>query len=156
MKYLLCFSRYALLSLIICTVVVNANAQTAEEKTSLYERLGGLYNIATVVDDFIERLLVNDILNSNPAVDAARHTVPKAGLKYQVTALVAQATGGPEQYHGQSMKDSHHHLHITEAEWQAMMTDFYKTLEKFKVPKQEQAELVVILESTKADIVIGN
>ena len=61
---------------------------------SLYERLGGVYSIATVVDDFIDRLLVNDTLNANPAIDAARKRVPRAGLKFQVTALVCQVTGG--------------------------------------------------------------
>jgi hypothetical protein len=50
---------------------------------SLYERLGGAYNIATVVDDFIERLYVNDILNANPKIDEARKRVPKAGLKFR-------------------------------------------------------------------------
>tara|TARA_R110002096_G_scaffold333887_1_gene527754 strand:+ start:741 stop:1211 length:471 start_codon:yes stop_codon:yes gene_type:complete len=156
MKFLICLSKYALLTIIISTVAVNADEQTVDKQPSLYDRLGGVYSIATVVDDFIERLLVNEVLNANPAVDAARHTVPKAGLKYQVTALVAQATGGPEQYRGQSMKESHHHLNITETEWQAMMTDFYKTLKKFKVPQQEQAELVRILEGTKSDIVVSN
>jgi hypothetical protein len=51
----------------------------AERPTnSLYDRLGGVYNIATVVDNFIERLLVNDTLNANPAINEARARVPKA------------------------------------------------------------------------------
>jgi hemoglobin len=100
--------------------------------------------------------LLNDTLHANPAVEAARHTVPKAGLKYQVTTMVAQAAGGPERYHGRSMKHSHQHLQITEVEWRAMLEDFHKTLEKFVVPKREQDELVVILESTKAGIVVAS
>ena len=67
--------------------------QTTEP--ALYERLGGVYSIAAVVDDFIERLLINDTLNANPAIAKARDSVPKAGLKYRVTELVCQATGGP-------------------------------------------------------------
>lgn len=64
---------------------------TAQEKLpSLYERLGGVYSIATVVDDFIERLLVNATLNANPAISEARARVPKAGLKFHVTALCAR------------------------------------------------------------------
>ncbi len=133
-----------------------AHAQTEEKaEPSLYERLGGVYNIAAVVDDFIERLLVNDTLNANPAIDEARTRVPKAGLKFQVTAMVCQATGGPEQYAGRSMKDSHAHLNITESEWQAMAADFKKTLDKFEVPEKEQSELFAIIESTKPDIVIS-
>jgi hemoglobin len=76
------------------------------------------------VDDFIERLLVNDALNSNPRIKEARDRVPKAGLKFQVTAIVCQATGGPQVYTGRSMKESHQHLQITEGEWQAMSAEF--------------------------------
>lgn len=127
-----------------------------EETTqpALYERLGGVYSIAAVVDDFIERLLINDTLNANPAIAKARDSVPKAGLKYRVTELVCQATGGPCKYTGRSMKDSHAHLNISEQQWQAMSTDFKATLDAFKVPDAEQEELFAIVESTKGDIVV--
>lgn len=131
-----------------------AVAQEKPMEKSLYERLGGTYAIATVVDDFIERLLVNDTLNANPAIKEARARVPKAGLKYRVTSLVCQVTGGPEKYAGRTMKESHAHLHITEKEWQAMVADFKKTLDKFQVPAKEQGELIAIVESTKGDIVV--
>ena len=141
----------------IALLVSLASATPAEEKEkkSLYDRLGGTYAIATVVDDFIERLLVNDVLNANPAIDKARTNVPKAGLKFRVTALVCQVTGGPETYAGRSMKDAHKHLNITKKEWQAMVADFRKSLNAFKVPLGEQAELLAIVESTKKDIVIS-
>jgi hemoglobin len=135
-------------------VAVNAGAAQSQEK-SLYDRLGGTYSIAALVDDFIERLLVNDVLNANPAIKEARARVPKAGLKFRVTAMVSQVTGGPEKYAGRSMKESHAHLHITEAEWEAMVADFKKSLAKFKVPEPEQKELIAIVESTKKDIVVG-
>ncbi len=127
---------------------------TTQEK-SLYDRLGGVYAIATVVDDFIERLLVNDVLNANPRIKEARERVPKAGLKYRVTSLVGMVTGGPEKYDGRSMKEAHAHLYITEKEWQAMVADFKVTLNKFKVPAKEQGELLAIVESTKKDIVVA-
>lgn len=133
---------------------LNASAAQTQEK-SLYDRLGGAYSIAALVDDFIERLLVNDVLNANPAIKEARDRVPKAGLKFRVTALVSQVTGGPEKYAGRSMKEAHAHLHITEAEWQAMVADFKKSLARFKVPEPEQKELIAIVESTKKDIVVG-
>ncbi len=131
-----------------------ALAQEKAAEKSLYDRLGGVYSIATGVDDFIERLLVNDILNANPAIYKARTHVSKAGLKYRVTTLVCQVTGGPEKYNGRTMKESHKHLHITEAEWEAMAADFKKTLDKFKVPEKEQNELFKIVGSTKPDIVM--
>jgi hemoglobin len=140
--------------LILFSLAVAAIAQEKAEK-SLYDRLGGSYSIATVVDDFIERLYVNDILNANPAIKEARDRVPKPGLKFSVTALVCQVTGGPQQYTGRSMKEAHKHLNITEKEWKAMLSDFRKTLETFKVPTKEQGELITIVESTKKDIVMA-
>jgi hemoglobin len=107
------------------------------------------------VDDFIERLLINKTLNANPKINEARQRVPKAGLKFQVTALVCQVTGGPCQYMGRSMKDSHRHLDITGTEWQAMVVDFKTSLDKFKVPPKEQSELIAIVESTRGDIVLS-
>jgi hemoglobin len=130
----------------------------AKEQTqakSLYDRLGGAYAIATVVDDFIERLLINDVLNANLRIKEARDRVPKAGLKFHVTALVCQVTGGPEKYAGRTMKDSHAHLHITEKQWDAMVADFKVTLNKFKVPPKEQDELIAIVATTKPDIVMS-
>jgi hypothetical protein len=102
---------------------------------------------------FIERLLVNATLNANPAINAARARVPKAGLKFHVTALVCEVTGGPCKYTGRAMKESHDHLNITPAEWDAMVADFRRTLDQFKVPQQEQQELITIVGSTKNDIV---
>src|SRR3954449_4151633 len=66
----------------------------AEPPASLYERLGGVYSIATVVDDFIDRVMTDPRLNANPAVDEAHHKVPPAGFKYLVTEMVCWAAGG--------------------------------------------------------------
>ncbi len=52
---------------------------TETKKPSLYERLGGVYAIAAVVDTFIDRIMVDPALNANPLVDEAHHRVPKAG-----------------------------------------------------------------------------
>src|SRR5262249_35587600 len=49
---------------------------------NLYERLGGVYSIAAVVDDFIDRLMDDARLNANPRVDEAHHRVSRAGFKY--------------------------------------------------------------------------
>ncbi|MCI0340343.1 MAG: group 1 truncated hemoglobin [Planctomycetales bacterium] len=127
----------------------------AAPKKPLYERLGGATPIACVCDDFIERVLVNETLNANPRIAEARDRVPKAGLKFQVTALVCQVTGGPEMYTGRSMKDSHAHLGITEREWDALVADFKACLDHFKVPAEEQKELFEIVGSTKKDIVMA-
>lgn len=131
------------------------NAADPQPAKSLYDRLGGVYPISVVVDSFIDLLLVNDVLNSNPAIKAARDRVPAAGLKFHVTTLVCQHTGGPCQYTGRAMKESHSHLNISEKEWQAMAADFRRVLNNYGVPAKEQKELFAIVESTKQDIVAG-
>jgi hemoglobin len=124
-------------------------------QASLYERLGGVYNIAVVVDVLIDRVMTDPRLNANPAVDEAHHRVPPAGFKYLATEMVCWASGGPQKYTGRSMADSHRHLNITPKEWEAFMDDLQQTLDKFKVPATEQAELRAIVESTYGDIVVA-
>lgn len=124
------------------------------DKPSLYDRLGGVYNIAVVVDDFIDRIMDDPRLNANPLVDEAHHRVTPPGFKYLVTEMVCWATGGPQKYSGRSMGDSHRHLMITPAEWEAFMDDFQQTLNKFNVPEGEQDELKAIVQSTRESIVI--
>jgi hemoglobin len=125
------------------------------DPTSLYDRLGGIYSIATVVDDFIDRIMVDDRLNANPRVDEAHHRVLPAGFKYLVTEQVGEAAGGPQRYTGRSMGDTHRDLLITAEEWEAFIDDFNQSLDKFQVPQQERSELLAIIDSTKAAIVIG-
>ncbi len=120
---------------------------------SLYERLGGVYSIASVVDDFIDRIMIDPRLNSNPLVDEAHHRVSPAGFKYLVTEMSCWATGGPQQYSGRSMHESHAHLKITGEEWVAFMEDLDATFDKFQVPEPERAEFIAIIASTKPDIV---
>ncbi len=67
--------------------------------------------------------------------------------------MVCWATGGPQKYMGRSMADSHAHLKITNAEWEAFLDDFQQTLDKFAVRAEEQAELKAIVNSTRSDIV---
>jgi len=128
---------------------------TQQPPPTLYERLGGVYNIAVVVDDLVDRVMTDPRLNANPAVDEAHHKFPPPGFKYLVTEMVCWASGGPQKYTGRSMADSHRHLNITPKEWDAFMDDFKQTLDKFNVPAAEHAELRAIVESTYGDIVIA-
>ena len=125
------------------------------EQPTLYDRLGGVYSIATVVDDFIDRIMVDPRLNANPRVDEAHHRVTPPGFKYLVTEMVCWATGGPQRYSGRTMGDSHRHLQITPQEWEAFSDDFQQTLDAFAVPAAEQAELKAIVASTRDAIVVA-
>lgn len=120
---------------------------------SLYERLGGLGPISVVVSDFLDAMIPDPELNENPAIAEARERVPAPYLKYQVTAFVCQATGGPCEYHGRDMESSHAHLNITEAEWDRMAEIFQGVLDKHDVPDRESQELLELLGTTKEDIV---
>lgn len=147
-------SGYLGLGLAVCLMVVYGLAQAQEEtEAPLYDRLGGLTPITVVVSDFIDVLLVDDVINANPAVDAARERVPAPYLKYRVTSLVCQATGGPCEYQGRSMYEAHAHLNITEAEWDHMVMLFTELLDEHGVPDQESQELLAIIGSTKGEIV---
>ena len=125
-----------------------------EDAQSLYDRLGGVYAIAVVIDDFIDRVMTDARLNANPRVDEAHHRVSPQGFKYYVTEMLCWAAGGPQTYSGRSMLDSHRELRITAEEWDAFMDDLDQSLARFDVPDRERGEVVAIVESTKADIVV--
>jgi hemoglobin len=127
----------------------------APAKPALCDRLGGVYNIATIVDDFIDRVMADPRLNANPRVDEAHHRVSPAGFKYLVTEMLCWAAGGPQQYSGRPMGDTHRHLMITDQEWQAFMDDLQQTFDRFAVPQPEQDEVRAIVESTKEAIVVA-
>jgi hemoglobin len=146
-------ARSALTAAVVAGLVLPRTLHAQESTRSLFDRLGGVYPIAVVVDEFINRLMANDVLNANPAIATARQRVPAPGLKYHVTAMVCQATGGSCGYTGRTMKLAHAHLNINDREWQEMVQVFRQVLAQFKVPAREQQELVAIVESTKADIV---
>ena len=120
---------------------------------SLYNRLGGLMPISVVVSDFLDAIVPDPMLNTNPAIDAARKRVPTPYLKYHVTAMVCMATGGPCQYQGRTMIAAHAHLNISAVEWDRMEAIFREVLAKHRVPAQETQELIDIINSTKGDIV---
>ena len=152
-------SSWAALSVIVIVIggshTAFAQGNAEQEQESLYDRLGGLAPISVVVSDFIDALLPDTVLNANPAIDAARNRVPAPYLKYHVTAQICQATGGPCQYQGRGMKEAHANLNITEGEWDRMVTIFKEVLAKHRVPAKETEELLAIVGSTKADIVVS-
>ena len=140
-------------SAVLALAVLSWPGLAAAQAPSLYARLGGLAPISVVVSDFIDALVPDSALNTNPAIAAARKRVPAEYLKFHVTALVCQTTGGPCTYVGRDMKSSHVHLNISESNWQRMETIFKQVLAKHRVPAAEQQELLAIVATTKADIV---
>ena len=117
------------------------------KQTSLYERLGGQQAIVAVVDDFVGNVAADNRINKY----FGRTDIPH--LKMELVAQICAGTGGPCKYTGKSMRDAHHGMGVTDADFSALVGDLTKTLDKFKVPAKEQQELLGILGPMKPDIV---
>lgn len=114
---------------------------------SLYERLGGRPAITAVVDDFVANVAADDRINAQ----FAHANIPH--LKKELVDQLCAGTGGPCMYTGLDMKTAHAGRHITGMQFDALVGDLVKTLNKFKVPAREQNELLGILGPMKKDIV---
>ncbi len=136
-----------------CSHQAPAAAKPLSSTPTLYERVGGINNIAVLVDDVIERSYADPVFGANPYIHEAHKRFPKAVYKFNATALACQVMGGPQRYTGRTLKEAHQHLHITEKEWNALIAIFRDSMNSFKVPTQEQNEIIAILESTKGDVI---
>src|SRR6185503_16064985 len=117
------------------------------EKKPLYDRLGGKPAITAVVDDFIGNVAADARINRR----FGGTDIPK--LKSRLVDQICEASGGPCKYTGQSMKDAHFGMKITDAEFGALVEDLVKSLDKFKVAAREKQELLGALGGMKGDIV---
>ena len=122
-------------------------ADTARAEASLYERLGGKDAISAVVDDFVANVAADTRINAR----FAKTNIPH--LKQMLVDQICQATGGPCTYAGKSMPDAHKGMHITEADFSALVEDLTRSLDKFKVGEREKTELLTALGGMKGQIV---
>jgi len=120
-------------------------AETAQP--SLYQRLGGTDAITLVVDDFVANVAADARINAFFANTDIPH------LKKMLVEQICQATGGPCTYSGKDMVTVHTGMHITEDQFNALVEDLVKSLDKYKVGAQEKNELLTALGSMKGDIV---
>ena len=128
----------------------------APKEKSLYERLGGEAAVKAVIDGFVGRAAADPKVNfTRKGTDKEWKPTPEGidHLKKGLVDLVGMVTGGPQKYTGQSMKDAHKGMKITQDEFNALAADLKATLDKFKVPAKEQEELFKIIGSTAPDIV---
>ena len=126
-----------------------AQAQMMQPMTQkpLYERLGGQPAIVAVVDDFVGNVAKDKRINGF----FANANIPN--LKARLVEQVCAGTGGPCTYRGKDMRTAHAGMGIRSKDFNALVQDLGRTLNKFKVPKREQGELVAILAPMKKDIV---
>lgn len=117
---------------------------------TLYARLGGYDAIAAVADDLLPRLTSDPQLGrfwAHRGADGVRRE------KQLLIDFLCASAGGPLYYVGRDMKVSHKGMGITESDWQAFTGHVKATLDSFKVPPTERAEVLAFVESTKRDIV---
>jgi len=114
---------------------------------TLYERLGGQDAIVAVVDEFIANVAADERINGF----FANANIPR--LKTLLVEQICAGTGGPCEYTGRSMKAAHAGMGINDADFNALVEDLVKALDKFNVPEKEKNELLGILGPMKADIV---
>jgi hemoglobin len=133
-----------------------AIAQTAAERASLYERLGGLPAISLVISDFVDDFVADPLIMANPAVRERKTPDSTPYIKYQVTTLLCEVTGGPCRYTGMALREAHAGLNVSAAEWDRMVEIFSRTLVRHAVPAAEQQEVFAILGPTRDDIVVGD
>ena len=127
---------------------------------SLYERLGGVYAIAAVVDHFSDQLLKNPkVVNANPELKEW-HTVtyPERlpGLKFLRTLWMCAVAGGPFQYTAQPLRDAHFEFHIAPEVFDEVSAELGRSLDHFKVPEREKEEALAAFNAQKADVTAGS
>jgi hemoglobin len=131
---------------------------------SLYERLGGAFAIAAVVDHFSDALVQNPIVgqgSSNPAL-REWHTnkldrLP--GLKFMRTLWVCNVAGGPFQFTATrpgstplGLEEAHRELRISPEEFDEVAAELRRTLDHFKVPQREKDEVLAAFAAHKSEV----
>jgi hemoglobin len=125
-------------------------------KPSLYDRLGGYFGIAAVVNRFSDQIIINPILNENPALRAWNETEAEArlpGLKFGRTLWIAAMTGGPFEYTGLPLTEAHAEFNLTAEEFAEVGAEIVRALNFFGVPEREQQELVKVYQASMSDVV---
>ena len=113
----------------------------------LYDRLGGKDALTAVVDEFVNTAATDDRIKQFFTNTDAKH------LKAMLVEQLCEASGGPCKYTGKDMRTVHTGMKITDADFNALVEDLVKALDKFKVGEREKTELLTALGAMKGDIV---
>ena len=139
-----------------------------EAGRSLYERLGGVFAIAAVVDEFSERVLRNDRAGKNSPNPELRewsnHQLERLpGLKFMRTLWVCDVAGGPFNYEGTmqggtrlGLEKAHERFHIAPEEFDAVAGELKGTMEDLGVPEQEKNEVLAAFGAHKDEVTAGH
>jgi hemoglobin len=136
-------------------------------ESSLYERLGGAFAIAAVVDHFSEAVVQNPIVgqkSENPDLREwhSNNLDRLPGLKFMRTLWVCNVAGGPQQYAATKpgstplgLEQAHRDLKISPAEFDEVAAELGRTLDFFKVPAQEKDEVLAAFAAHKGEVTEG-
>jgi hemoglobin len=133
-----------LLSLAGC---MSPSKQSTMAQSTLYDRLGGKPAITAVVDDFISNVAADPKINGRFANANIAH------LKQLLVEQICAGSGGPCVYSGRDMEAAHRGMNIRGEEFDTLVGDLVKSLDKFKVPDREKGELLALLGPAKPQIV---
>ena len=136
-------------------------------ESSLYERLGGAFAIAAVVDRFSDAVVHNPIVGQNSENPDLRewHTnnlgrLP--GLKFMRTLWVCDVAGGPQKYAATKpgntplgLEEAHRRLNISPAQFDEVAAELGRTLDFFSLPEKEKEEVLAAFAAHKAEVTEG-
>ena len=135
---------------------------------SLYERLGGAFAIAAVVDRFSDAIIHDRVAGDGSGNPALRewHTNELArlpGLKFMRTLWLCNVAGGPQGYAGTrpgrdrlSLEEAHRDLHIAPEEFDAVAGILARTLDEFHIPEVEKGEVLAAFAEHKGEVTEGS
>jgi hemoglobin len=135
---------------------------------SLYDRLGGVFAIAAVVDHFSDALIGNPTVGQRSANPQLRnwHTNDLArlpGLKFMRTLWVCDVAGGPFEYSATrpgattiGLEEAHRGLRITPGEFDAVAQELARSLDHFGVPEPEKSEVLAAFAAHKGEVTEGS
>jgi hemoglobin len=126
-------------------------AQHTQSQEPLYLRLGGTTGIASLVDDIVIEHLKNPIVKARFAPAAADPERLKV-IKQHLCAFLEAGGGGPAQYTGRSMPDTHRGMNISAAEYMAAVDDILAVLRKHDIDEATQKDVLAIAYSLKSEI----
>jgi hemoglobin len=144
-----------------------AQAKEPAPEKSLYERLGGVFAIAAVVDHFSDAIVKNPIVGQKSKNPQLRQWHTKnlgrlPGLKFMRTLWVCSVSGGPFQYTATKpgatpvgLEEAHRGLRISPAEFDEVAAELGRTLDFFKVPNREKAEVLAAFAAHKNEVTAG-
>lgn len=134
---------------------------------SLYERLGGVFAVAAVIDHFSDAVVKNPIVgqgSKNTAL-AQWHTEQLGqlpGLKFMRTLWVCNVAGGPFSYAGThpgktviGLEEAHRRFHISPEEFDEVAAELGRTLDFVGVPEREKGEVLAAFAAHKGEVTEG-